>query len=181
MRAFNNSLIGLPFSQCEHQASDQPAILRLLPSSSSGLILPEEDGGISKTRASRSMHAVRLWRGKTRLPGESAPRILPGLIVLSQNFLFGNSEGSSIRHTPSFWSDWFRGSIQLAPKGLWNGSRYPFIPGQCLVSKRFLRHCSVPYIPLDGFLCLPGGSCYPAGTGSASIRRTMAPKSRRVR
>ena len=49
--------------------------------------------------------------------------------LLTRNFLFGISDGSSIQHKPSFWSDLFRGSIQLAPKGLRNGSRYPLPPG----------------------------------------------------
>jgi hypothetical protein len=53
-------------------------------------------------------------------------------------------------------------------------------PSHGLLCKPLLRHLSIPSrLRPVGFPC--GSAPYPAGTGSAAIRRTMLPKSRRVR
>jgi len=63
-----------------------------------------------------------------------------------------------------------------APLGLFRVRKSTELPH----FKRFLTHLSAP-CPDVRRVCLPSSLGYPAGAGSAAIRRTIAPKSRRVR
>jgi len=71
-------------------------------------------------------------------------------------------------------------TLCLAPKRPRNGSHCSLPPGTATARSDFSDTSpSLASLGRD-FFFLPGGFCYPAGNGSAAVRRTMLPNSRRV-
>jgi len=99
---------------------------------------------------------------------------------MSQDFRFGPP--GTAEYTPNRlrWSRFFGLSyperLQPAREGAASALSWYVRTWKRLIFKRFLRYLSVPSPHPVPFL-----AAYPAGIGTAAIRRTIAPNSRRVR
>ena len=73
------------------------------------------------------------------------------------------------------------GSLPLASQSSCQGGPCPLPHDPYLLAQGFPGPLSVPSLILDACLFLPGDVGYPAGSGSAAMRRTLLPNNRRVR